>query len=84
MSAILLHCTNYGGCVSVLYAAELPNYTLDTDVLRTRPEVFHLEKVDVMEGPVPFYPELVMHRVFSITVGKMVFKWLMLYNHIIF
>ena len=67
----------YGMCVAVLYAAELGNKMLDDSVLRTRREVYCLEngenssEVDAdMDDTLPFYQEIVFHRVFSITVGE--------------
>lgn len=65
----------------VLYAAELGNKTLDHTVLRSRREVYCLENpvepggseqliCEDMDDTLPFYPEIVFHRVFSVAVGK--------------
>ena len=69
-------------CVSPAYfnAAELGDKSLDSTVLRSRREGYLLENDDDeslgtedMDDIIPFYPEIVFHRVFSISVGKGVY-----------
>ena len=73
----------YGMCVAVLYAAELGSKMFDHTVLRTRHGIYCLEnsaaasEVDIdIDDTLPFYPEIVFHRVFSITVGERISSFL--------